>query len=65
MPKMKTNKSVRKRIKITATGKMLRKASGTGHLRSRKTPKRLRSFRKARTVSKGFQRQARRMLGIG
>ncbi len=63
MPKMKTNKSVAKRIKVTARGKMLRHKAGASHLKSRKSPKRLRRMRQATTLSKGFSRHARRLLG--
>jgi len=64
MPKMKTNKSVAKRIKITGTGKLRRHKAGTGHLKSRKSPGRLRRFRKEADVSPGFTRQAKRLLGL-
>jgi len=64
MPKVKTNKSVAKRIKVTARGKLKRHRSGAGHLKSTKSPKRIRRFRKEANVSGGFARQARRMLGI-
>ena len=64
MPKMKTNKSVAKRLKETGTGRLRRRKPGHGHLRSRKSPSRLRRFRKAQDVSPGFAKIARRMLGI-
>jgi len=64
MPKMKTNKAVAKRIKITARGKMKRRAPGAGHLKSRKSNKQLRNFRKDRDLAPGFARHARRLLGI-
>ena len=64
MPKMKTNKSLRKRVKVTATGKLKRHRAGAGHLKSRKSPKKLRGFRKEAGISKGFTRQAKAMLGV-
>jgi large subunit ribosomal protein L35 len=64
MPKMKTNKSVAKRIKVTGTGRLMRRKPGAGHLRSRKSPSRLRRFRKDREVPHAFARTARRLLGI-
>ena len=64
MPKMKTNKSVAKRIKVTGTGKLRRHKPGAGHLKSRKSNKRLRALRKEAGLSPGFAKQARRMLGI-
>jgi len=64
MPKMKTNKSVAKRIKVTGTGKLMRRKPGSGHLRSRKSSSRLRRFRKDQPVSPGFAKIARKMLGL-
>ena len=64
MPKMKTNKSVAKRLKVTARGKLMRHRPGAGHLKSRKSPSRIRRFRKAMSVSRAFTRHAKRLLGI-
>jgi len=64
MPKMKTNKAVAKRVKVTARGKLRRHRAGAGHLKSRKSPKRLRRFRKETNVSRAFEKHARRKLGI-
>ena len=64
MPKMKTNKSVAKRIKVTGKGKLRRGRPLGGHLKSRKTAKRIRNLRKRRDVSKGFTKHAKRMLGL-
>jgi len=63
MPKMKTNKSVAKRVKLTARGKLLRRRAGAGHLKSRKSNRQLRRMRKACLVPPGFARQAKAMLG--
>ncbi len=41
----KTKKSVAKRFKITATGKVLRKSAGRRHLMQTKGPKRRRGLR--------------------
>ena len=64
MPKQKTRKSIAKRVKVTGTGKILRRKPGSGHLKSRKTAKQLRSYRKTTEVPKGFQRQIKRLLGM-
>jgi len=64
MPKMKTNKAVAKRIKVTGTGKLRRRRPLSIHLKSSKSPKRIRALRKSRTLSKGFTKHAKRMLGI-
>ncbi len=42
MPKQKTHKGLKKRIKITATGKVKHKRAGGGHLMSSKNAKRRR-----------------------
>ena len=64
MPNMKTNESVAKRVKITGRGKVKRNHPGTGHLKSVKSPSRLRRARKNADVSPGFAKQALRMLGL-
>ncbi len=51
MPKMKTRKSVAKRFKVTATGKVKRPGASRGHLMTCKTRKRKRQLRKAALVS--------------
>ena len=62
--KMKVNKAVAKRIKVTAKGKLMRHRPLCGHLKSRKSPKRVRNLRRGRPVSKGFAKHARRLLGL-
>ena len=64
MPKMKTNKSVAKRVKVTGTGKMKRRGPGAGHLKSRKSPKRLRRFRGEKDISPAFAKHAKRLMGM-
>lgn len=64
MPKQKTRKSIVKRVKVTARGKLLRHRAGAGHLKSRKTPSQLRRFRKGAQIPKAFSRQVKRMLNI-
>lgn len=64
MPKMKTNKAIAKRVKVTARGKIKRHRTGAGHLKSVKSPKRIRRLRAATTVSKAFTKHAKRLLGI-
>ena len=64
MPKMKTNKAISKRVKITARGKVMRRRPGAGHLKSRKSPSRIRRFRKGARMSPAFSKHAKRMLGL-
>ena len=45
MPKQKTHKGMKKRFKLTATGKVKYRKVNRGHLLSGKTPKRRRHLR--------------------
>jgi large subunit ribosomal protein L35 len=47
MPKMKTHKGMKKRFKVSATGKVRHKRAGSSHLMSHKSGKRVRRLRKA------------------
>jgi len=48
MPKLKTHKGTAKRVKVTASGKFVRERmfSGCSHILTKKSPKRIRKFRK-------------------
>jgi large subunit ribosomal protein L35 len=48
--KMKTHKGVKKRFKITASGKVLHKACGTSHINSHKSGNKIRKLRKRRVL---------------
>jgi len=50
MPKLKTNKSARKRFKLTKTGKVKRMKEGARHILTKKSRKRKRSLKTATTV---------------
>ena len=56
MPKMKTHKGLKKRVKVTATGKVKYKPANAGHLMSGKSGDRCRSMRK-RSILKGTIRR--------
>ncbi len=47
MPKMKTHKGMKKRFKVSATGKVSHKRCGSSHLNSHKSGKRIRRLRKS------------------
>ena len=47
MPKQKTNKSVKKRLRVTGTGKLKRNKANKRHLLSGRSAKRKRQLRKA------------------
>lgn len=64
MPKIKTNKSVAKRFKITKKGKLRRYHAGVGHLNSHKSRKRKRHLRHP-VIHEGKQvRTLKRLLGV-
>ena len=52
MPKQKTHKGIKKRFRISATGKALHRHSGTSHLAHRITKKRRRHLRGTGVVAK-------------
>ena len=55
MPKIRTHRGTAKRVKVTATGKVLHRHqfSGCGHILSKKSSKRKRKFRKDQPVFAG------------
>ncbi|MFH0937555.1 MAG: 50S ribosomal protein L35 [Candidatus Daviesbacteria bacterium] len=64
MPKVKTKKSLIKKIKITGTGKILRSHQlRSGHLRRKKSKSALRRHKKPIIVSKSIERTIKRLIG--
>ena len=63
MPKMKTNKSVKKRVKRTGTGKLRRRKANLGHLLSGKRAKRKRRLKRGARVSAAETRVVNALLG--
>jgi large subunit ribosomal protein L35 len=51
MPKMKTHKGMKKRFKISATGKVSHKRCGSSHLMSHKSGKQVRRLRKPSSLN--------------
>ncbi|OGV96412.1 hypothetical protein A2W24_04765 [Microgenomates group bacterium RBG_16_45_19] len=62
--KLKTRKIVAKRFKITATGKILRRAQNMRHLRRRKSKRAIRSYKVPKTVTGKQALKIRKMLAI-
>jgi large subunit ribosomal protein L35 len=52
MPKMKTKRAARKRLKKTGTGKLMRAGAYKQHKLEHKHPKRRRKLRRNRTIAK-------------
>jgi large subunit ribosomal protein L35 len=63
MPKQKTHKGTKKRVKITAGGKLMKKRAFGSHLLTKKTANRKRKIRKALTISASDQARLRALLG--
>lgn len=59
----KTHKSTSKRFKKTASGKLLRKKPGFGHLLRRKSAKQKRSARvEDKTIGKGHEKRLKQLI---
>lgn len=63
MPKMKTNKSAKKRFKITGSGKILRRQHGRAHLLVKKSSTRKRRLAEEREVTGTDAQKVMRLLG--
>lgn len=62
MPKVKTHKGTKKRIKITGTGKALSWSNMRNHLNEAKGPKRMRKLRKANVVAESDMGRLKKLL---
>ena len=62
MPKLKTNRGARKRIRKTATGKFVRSHANKSHILTKKTRKRKRNLRKSSVIHESNARQVARLL---
>ncbi|MDD5606369.1 MAG: 50S ribosomal protein L35 [Candidatus Pacebacteria bacterium] len=60
--KNKTRKSVKKRFKFTKNGKILRRATGQNHLRSKKTGQAKRQKRKWVPVHKSEAKKIKKLI---
>ena len=63
MPKMKTHKGTKKRVKVRATGKLMKKRAFGSHLLTKKSANRKRKIRKALTINASDQNRLRDLLG--
>lgn len=64
MPKMKTNKSVASRFKVTGTGKLVRRRPGRRHKLTKKTSLRKRTLARPALVSEGQLKMYKRLMGV-
>ena len=63
MPKQKRNSGAKKKFRVSATGKLLRRKAGQSHNLEHKSPKLKRGFRKLRPVAKANESTVRTLLG--
>ena len=57
MPKMKTHRGAKKRIKVTGTGKFVIKHSGKSHILTKKDRKRKNHLKKSREIGRASCRE--------
>jgi len=64
MPKMKTKRSLRKRVRLTGRGHLRRYHAYKSHILTKKHPKRKRHLRKAAMVSHADEARLKRVLMV-
>jgi large subunit ribosomal protein L35 len=63
MPKQKSHSGIRKRVKVTAGGKLLRQQTGLRHRLEKKSSELTRRLSGVTLVSKADQRRVKKLLG--
>ncbi|HMK91665.1 MAG TPA: 50S ribosomal protein L35 [Thermoleophilia bacterium] len=63
MPKMKTHSASKKRFRLSADGKVVRRKAFKSHILEKKSPKRKRGFRKNDLVSQSDRNEILTLLG--
>jgi large subunit ribosomal protein L35 len=61
--KQKTNKTAKKRFKITSTGKILRGHAYSSHLKRKKSKRRIRAQKEPTVVVGRFRKKLKKILG--
>lgn len=64
MPKMKTHRGTAKRFRVTGSGKIMRAKAYKSHIKTKKSPKRIRNFRHEAVVTSADQKVVARNLGL-
>lgn len=62
--KRRSIRSLTRRIKITGTGKIIRRTQNMRHLRSNKTKAQIRRMKAVKFLTKGTGRRIRKILGL-
>ena len=61
--KIKTRKTLQKRVKITKTGKIMKKSIGMGHLKEKKSsPRKTRNTGRTEQTNAGHRKMFKKML---
>lgn len=63
MPKLKTHKGTSKRIKLTASGRVMRRRAFGGHLLAKKSKSRKRAISTPATVTGSMAKNVKRAIG--
>jgi large subunit ribosomal protein L35 len=64
MPKLKTHSGTKKRIKVTKTGKVVRRHASGNHFLEKKSASRKRNFAGVETITGKQVKSIRRNLGV-
>jgi len=62
MPKLKSKSALKKRFKLTKSGKVKRAKASKGHILTKKTRKRKRNLRKSAIVTAGDAKKLKRLI---
>ena len=61
--KQKIKKSIKRRIKVTKTGKLLRRGSHVRHLRRKKKKSQVRNQKKPKQITGTWEKKVKKLLG--
>lgn len=64
MPKLKTHKATAKRVKQTATGKLIRERAFGNHMLSKKSKSRKRNINTPASIKGNMAKNIKRALGV-
>jgi large subunit ribosomal protein L35 len=64
MPKLKTHSGTKKRIRVTKTGKVLRRRASGNHFLEKKSARRKRKFAGTETITGKQVKNLKRKLGV-
>jgi len=62
MPKMKSRSGAKKRLKLTATGRLQRKKAFRSHILTKKSKKRKRNLRKTAMIAPADERRMKTLI---